>query len=118
MTRETPNTLYSETTPVEWAADRLDLDQLRRRFGELFDRAAHAVQLAGFEQDDAVLERKLVCRVASGIEHVVTADALSDRTAFRAHLESQVQAATEGSANLDEVVITGLRVSALLQGWP
>ncbi len=71
--------VYNETLPMEMAAAALDLERLRRGFAELFDRAAQAVQLAGYEQDDAVFERYLVLRTADGADISIGAEWLADR---------------------------------------
>lgn len=42
---------------VELGGGPMDLDRLRRAFGELMDKAAHDVQCAGYEQDDSIVER-------------------------------------------------------------
>jgi len=78
--------VYDETLPMEMSARALDLARLRRGFAELFDRAAQAVQLAGYEQDDAVLERYLLVRAADGAEVVVSAEWLADRERLIGHL--------------------------------
>jgi N-methylhydantoinase A/oxoprolinase/acetone carboxylase beta subunit len=42
---------------VELGSEALDLERLRRAFGELMDAAARDVQCAGYEQDDSLIER-------------------------------------------------------------
>jgi len=101
MSPSTRRVVFAETIPIEMRVDDLDLGRLRRGFAELFDRAAHAVQLAGYEQDDAVLERFLIVRSAYGEEVVVRADWLEDRS--------------RGPLDVSEVQIVGARVEAVLE---
>ncbi len=54
--------LYAESTPFVCPLEHLNLARLRLAFAPLFERAARAVQLAGFEQDDAIIDRYLTCR--------------------------------------------------------
>ena len=80
MSQPVRSKLFEETVSVTWPLSEIDLDALRRGFAPPFDRAAHAVQLAGFEQDDAVIERYLRCRVGDRPPVDVPADSLSDRS--------------------------------------
>ncbi len=80
MSQPVRSKLFEETVSVTWPLSEIDLDALRRGFARPFDRAAHAVQLAGFEQDDAVIERYLRCRVGDRPPVDVPADSLSDRS--------------------------------------
>jgi N-methylhydantoinase A len=45
---------YTRSIPQ---SGQIDLDLLRRCFGEMMDAAAHDVQLDGYEQDDSLVER-------------------------------------------------------------
>ncbi|MCH7596424.1 MAG: hypothetical protein IID35_07680 [Planctomycetes bacterium] len=80
MSQPVRSKLFEETVSVTWPLSEIDLDALRRGFAPPFDRAAHAVQLAGFEQDDAVIERYLCCRVGDRPPVDVPADSMSDRS--------------------------------------
>lgn len=57
----------------------MNLDSLRRAFMPLFDRAALAVEKAGFAPDDAVIERTVRCAAhcSSGGSHATPAPARS-----------------------------------------
>jgi hypothetical protein len=96
-------------------ASDLDLEKLRRCFAELFDRAAHAVQLAGYEQDDAVLERSLMVRRAGGEEVVVRADWLLDRERLVRQIMAGLEDRSCGPLDVSEVQIVGARVEAVLE---
>lgn len=80
MSQPVRSKLFEETVSVTWSLSEIDLDALRRGFAPPFDRAAHAVQLAGFEQDDAVIERYLRCRVGDRPPVDIPADSMSDRS--------------------------------------
>ncbi len=105
--------LFEETVPVTFALDDVDLDLLRRRFAGLFDRAAHAVQLTGDEQDDAVIERHLVCRVAGAEPFRVSAEFLATRAALVRHVVDAVGTRTKRSLQPNEIQIEGLGVVAV-----
>lgn len=110
--------LHSETKPMKVAAGEVDLDALRRALAELFELAARAVQVAGFEQDDAVIERLLVCRVQGEREYTIRAEALSDETRFLRCVEQQIHAQAKRVVCSSEITIVGLGVVATLEHWP
>jgi len=111
--------VFDETLPLEMTASDLDLERLRRAFAELFDRGAQAVQLAGYEQDDAVFERYLVLRTANGAEVVVRADWLADRERLIRQIADETQKAETQKrtteVDLSEVSIVGIRVEAVVE---
>jgi len=107
--------VYAETVPIEMRVDGLDLDRLRRGFAELFDRAAQAVQLAGYEQDDAVLERFLIVRSAYGEEIVVRADWLADRERLADDVASELERAIGGTRKPLDVQLIKIKVVAVLE---
>ncbi len=115
MTPPTRRVVYAETVPIEMRVDDLDLDRLRRGFAELFDRAAHAVQLAGYEQDDAVLERFLIVRSAGGEEVVVRADWLADRERLADHVVSKLNEAIGGTRKPSDAQLIKIKVVAVLE---
>ena len=95
----------------------VDLDAVRRKFSELFDQAAHANTLAGFDLDDVLVERHIVC-TADGLTPIkVAADHLSDRERFMAHVLSTVNAADHGGPCppyvTEQVKIVELRVTVI-----
>ncbi len=136
--------LFEETVPVAWPLSEIDLESLRRSFAPPFDRAAHAVQLAGFEQVDAVIERYLVCRVGDRPPVDIPADSLSDRSRMIEHIVSTLRSAgdvghghaTDGGGSTtrpphadvqtdiqsdvqaDDVTVIALRVVAIHESWP
>ncbi len=125
---------------MEMSAAALDLERLRRGFAELFDRSAQAVQLAGYEQDDAVFERYLVLRTADGAEVSIGAAWLADRERLIGHIAGSLDRGRrhEGTvreritnyelritnaetrklasgADLSDVLIIGIRVEAVVE---
>ncbi len=107
--------VYVETAPIEMRVDDLDLDRLRRGFAELFDRAAHAIQLAGHKQDDAVLERFLIVRSAGGEEIAVRADWLADRERLADHVASELGPAIGATWRPSDVQLIKIKVVAVLE---
>lgn len=105
--------LFDETVPMLFALDDVNLDLVRRRFAGLFDRAAHAVQLAGDEQDDAVVERYLLCRVADAEPFRVAADFVADRSALLKHITDAVSRHTKRPIQPNEIQIEGLGITAV-----
>ena len=118
MPPHTRRVVHTETLPIEMTLGGVDLDRLRRGFAELFDRAAHAVQFAGYEQDDAVLERFLVVRSALGEEVAARADWLTDRERLLSRTRVAVGAESGASADMHELTIVGLRVVAVVETGP
>jgi hypothetical protein len=115
MIPPTRRVVYAETVPIEMRVDGLDLGRLRRGFAELFDRAVQAVQLAGYEQDDAVLERFLIVRSAGGEEVVVRADWLADRERLVDHVASELERAIDGTWKPSDVKLIKIKVVAVLE---
>lgn len=114
MSARSRQVVYNETLPMEMSAAALDLARLRRGFAELFDRAAHAVQLAGYEQDDALFERHLLVRTADGAEVAVRADWLADRERLIGHLAENLGHSVT-SVDLSCVSIIGIGVEAVVE---
>ena len=75
---------------------QIDLDEVRRKFSELFDQAAHANTLAGFDLDDVLVDRHVVCSMDGVTRITVSADHLSDRDRFVAHVLSKANDANHG----------------------
>ena len=89
-------TIFEGGAEWETSLAQIDLDEVHRKFSELFDQAARANTLAGFDLDDVLVERHVVCTM-DGVEPIkVSADHLSDRDRFVAHVLSTVNAADYG----------------------
>jgi len=71
--------LHTESFPFEQPLTKLDLRALQAGFSALFDAAAVAVRRAGYDLDDVVLERIMVCEDPDGTPFDVAAEPLSDR---------------------------------------
>jgi hypothetical protein len=119
MSTRSRQVVYNEKLPLEMAAAALDLERLRRGFAELFDRAAQAVQLAGYEQDDAAFERYLLVRTADGAEVSTKAEWLADRERLIGHIAEETQKAKTqkraSDVDLADVLIIGIRVEAVVE---
>ena len=109
--------LYSETLPIDEVAAELDLAELRRRFAPMFDRAARAVQLAGYEQDDTVVARVLVCRAGEQGRVEVPAEFLADRARLLGVVTRAVTASVGRPVAASAVQLIGLKVSAYRERW-
>ena len=59
-------TIADVRVAVDFPLDALDLAFMRRAFSELFDTAAADVTRAGYDLDDVVVDRFLICRVPGG----------------------------------------------------
>lgn len=116
---------YQEDAAFVANLDRISMDELRRAFAPMFDRAAHAVEAAGYAQDDSVVVRKVRCRhqsgsersAVSGDEWFVEAESLSDQERLNSRIrlaarESGVEALADG-----DIIVSGLRVEAFIERW-
>lgn len=111
--------VFEETRPVQVRVDRLDLEWLRRQFAEPFDGAAQAVQRAGLDQDDTVVERILVCDFGGQDPPVsVPAAWLSDRARLQQALLEHCRKSGRDGAALEDITIIGLRVEAWHEEMP
>jgi len=117
MNRLHRESIYSEILDVDFLATDIDLDRLRRDLAGPFDRAAHAVQIAGYEQDDAVIERELLCRLDGGEAVRIPVGPLADRDAFMAHFLGAVSSKLDRPTSAEQIRIIGLRVEAILERW-
>ena len=115
MSARSRQIVYNETLPVEVSAAAIDLERLRKGFAELFDRAAQAVQLAGYEQDDALFERYLVLRTAEGAEVTIEAEWLADRERLIRHIAEGVRGSNAVGVDLSCVSIIAVRVEAVVE---
>lgn len=115
---DAPAPLFAETVPVDWPADDLELGPLREGFALLFDRAAHAVQLAGYEQDDALIDRSLICEVAGVGQVPVPSVFLGDLGRLRRLVDESVQRAAGRVVPVTSVRVVALAVEARLDPGP
>ncbi|MDO8629755.1 MAG: hypothetical protein Q7R41_04620 [Phycisphaerales bacterium] len=107
--------VFDDTMPIDVPLAGIDADSIRRVFSDLFDRAAQAVSRAGYDQDDAVVERFIVCRTADTFNHEIPADYLSDAGRLTEHVTSAVRAAGAGELDPAEIRIIGLQAVATLE---
>ena len=114
MSASNRHVVFDETVAMEMSAAALDLDCLRKGFAELFDRAARAVQLAGYEQDDAVFERYLLVRTADGAEVTIEANWLADRERLIRHIVESLRGFPGVEMDFLGVSIVGVRVEAVV----
>jgi len=116
MITDAEKVLWTGETAVNWRADAIPLGQLQGGFAGLFERAAYTVQCKGYEQDDSILDRFLLCRVGDDT-HVVEASFISDVGLLTRQLSRNLHSLT-GNGDLATVTIVGLRVVASLDQWP
>ena len=107
-------TLFSAALPLDQDPGTLDLDQIRRRFAELFDQSVRAVSRAGYDLDDVVVHRYLDCRIARKELRGITAEALSDRQRLWDHVVRELR--SDGAGELDDqhIEIVNVRVVTVL----
>lgn len=117
MTIDANNILCTQETAVDWPADAIPLDELQVHFADLFERAAYVVQCKGYEQDDTIVDRFLLCRIGEDT-HVVEAAFISDENLLTKRLASDLETVTGKRVALAATTVVGLRVVAILDGWP
>jgi len=105
---------------ADYMPDRgpVDLRRLREAVADLMDRAAHAVEVAGLQQDEAVLERWMTCRYAGDDRSLtVPIESLTDRewlmSAFHKAAAAAFSGPGDGEAGARQVEIIGLKVIAV-----
>jgi hypothetical protein len=111
------NVLGTEELRVAWRADAIPLDELQVAFADLFERAAYVVQCKGYEQDDTIVDRFLLCRNAERT-YVVEASFISDGRLLVEQLKRDLRVACGGAVELSNVTVVGLRVVTILDAWP
>lgn len=109
--RPTSTTLHTERLETSLPATAAALTGLSHDFSPLFDRAACAIRAEGYDLDDVVLERWLVCRVGAGDEVRLRAEPLSDS----ARLADAVHQALGVAPPRAEATVTALEVLVLLE---
>ncbi len=88
----------------------IDLDLIQRAFGALLDRAALAVESAGYSLDDSITERFIRIRASNGDSVEVEAGFLSDRARFEAQCRDILRQAdladlASGACVLEEIIV-------------
>ena len=109
-------TLFDQTKDHADRFISLDFDRLRCEMMTLFESAAHAVQVAGYEQDDAVIDRFVICRVG-GHDITMSVNYQSTHAAFESAMRKQLQQRKVEDIESDGVAIVALRVTATLERW-
>ncbi|MEK7710690.1 MAG: hypothetical protein AAB341_02245 [Planctomycetota bacterium] len=107
--------VFDDTVPIDVPLAGIELDAIRRVFSELFDRAAQAVSRAGYDQDDAVVERSFVCRAGDATELHIAVEWLSDADRLAAQVVRALIAAGVAEADARLARIVGLKAVAILE---
>ena len=109
--------VFDRSQPLTMAIRCLDMDRLRRAFAELVDAAAEALHREGLDQDDAVLDRQLLLRVAAPVPstHWLTAVPLSDATRLRNLILSAIADEHGAEPDADQVEVAAIRVVAIAE---
>lgn len=110
--------LYEED--LCWQADlqTISLDELRRAFGAMFDRAACVVEGAGFALDDSIVQRFIRCRRRGiGGEWRAEAESLTDRERLIAAVLKAGREAGLSVEDAGDIDVVGLQVDAMVERW-
>src|SRR5262245_33936406 len=99
--------VFSDECAFEVALDSICLEALRRAIAPWFDRAAHAVEAAGYAQDDSLVDRYLICRDCEGHTWTAAIESLSDAERLRSGVIKAAPHATGGQYGA-----SGLRILA------
>ena len=105
---------------VDFSLDALDLAFLRRAFSELFDAAAADVTRAGYDLDDVVMDRFLICRAPGGGESAevvatLPVTTLVDRVRLIEDTCEAFRRVSGSQAPRDGIRVQGLLVTATLE---
>ncbi len=114
-TRPHRRIVFDDTVTIDVPLTGIDVDAIRRVFSDLFDRAAQAVSRAGYDQDDAVVERFFICRAGDATELHIAAECLSDAGGLTTHIVGTLTAAGIAEVNACEARIVGLKAVAILE---
>lgn len=106
--------VFECVAPYVQTLSEIDLDVVRRKFSELFDRTASAVFRARLDLDDVLVERQVVCRINGHPPIRISADHLSDLDRFTQHILAAARVELDrdipsGAATLIELRITAIR---------
>ncbi len=110
-------TLFDNCIDYNDRLTTLDFDRLRAAMLTLFEAAAHTVQVAGYEQDDAVIDRFVVCHVR-GEDIRIIVDQFSTQEFFKTSIRNQLIQQSVKNLEDADVEIVSLRVTATLERWP
>jgi hypothetical protein len=108
--------VFEETVSFEARLEEIDVDRLRRFFSALFDRAASAVNRAGFDLDDAVIENAVLCGCDESIVEVPIGF-FSDRAALMVAVERALSGQDDIVRGATGLVILGVRSRVLVERW-
>lgn len=107
------------TRRVEFSATLRDVDvqAVRAAFSRLFDQAAESVFRAGLDQDDAVVERFVVCRCAAGPDVRVPLPCLATAEALCGVVRAALGNPSTSTSDIENVRITALEVDVIAESW-
>lgn len=113
-------TIADARAAVDFSLDALDLAFLRRAFSELFDAVAADVTRAGYDLDDVLVDRFLICRVPGGDESAevvatLPVTTLVDRVRLIENAFEAFRQESGSQAPCDGIRVEELRASATLE---
>lgn len=109
--------LYKETVEAGFRVDGVEVERLRYLFAPLFDRAAQAVQRAGHDQDDCIIDRFLICRMGTGNSWQAPVESLGERGRLLMRLMASAEHVAGHGCEASDVQVVGLCVTATLEQW-
>ena len=113
-----PTPILECEEPYVRTLSEIDLDAVRRKFSELFDRVARAVFRAGLDLDDVLVERQVVCRINGHPPIRVSADHLSDLDRFVQHVLAAAKLEFDRDIPSGAVTLIELRITAIREQCP
>ena len=116
--KQPPTPLFDHVEPYVQTLSEIDLDAVRRKFSELFDRVARAVFRAGLDLDDVLVERQVVCRIDGHPPIRISADHLSDEDRFTQHVLAAVKLELNRDIPSGAVTLMELRITAIREQRP
>ncbi len=109
--------VFNESIAVHCRLTEVNLEELKQSFSELFDRAAHAVQLSGMEQDDSIVERYVQLRDDTGLDCTIKAEVFSSRDRFCESVITSWQEHRSSPPNPENLTIVSVRLEAFIETW-
>lgn len=110
--REKKKTLFRAAHPLDAAAGDLDLEALKSITAYLMDQAAEAVMRQGYDLDDTIVTRELICSNRDGIGFGVEL-MLSDQTLLVTSINVAAKKAGVAPEALGTVRVEELRICTL-----